>query len=166
MDYFKQNIIPAEVIVQLFAFLTVFFLLRTMAWKKIQSGLASRREKIRGDFEKIDQAKKDIESLKAQYDARFAKIEEEARAKLNAAIDDGRRIAKDIQDKARAEAQASFEKSKENLEMEVEKAKITLRREVADLALKVAEKVVEEKMTDESYQAKALKLVDELEKSL
>ena len=166
MDYFKQNIIPGEVLVQLCAFLTVFFLLRSMAWKKIQAGLAARRNKIQDDFAKIEKAHKEIESLKLDYETRFAKIEDEARAKLNSAIEEGRKIAKDIQDKARAEAQASFDKSKENLEMEIEKAKITLRKEVADLALKVAEKVVEEKMTDEAYQAKALKLVDQLEKSL
>ena len=36
-----------------------------------------------------------------RYEAHLAKIEEESRAKLQATIDEGRRIARDIQEKAR-----------------------------------------------------------------
>ena len=166
MDFFKQNIIPSEVIIQILAFLSVFFLLRKLAWKQVQQALENRRNKIRDDFEAIEKAKQAIETLKTDYTARLQKIEDEARAKIQSAIEDGRKIAREIQDKAREDAQKTFEKSKENLEMEVAKARATLKNEVADLALRVAEKVVGDKMTEKEQQAKALRFIDELEKTL
>ena len=48
MDFIKENIIPAEVVVQLLAFLIVFFTLKALAWKPLQKSLEQRREKIRG----------------------------------------------------------------------------------------------------------------------
>ncbi len=166
MDYFRQNIIPGEVIVQIFAFLTVFFLLRAMAWKKIQGNLEGRRERIRKALEDIEKSKLDLQALQADYALKLQKIEEEARAKIQAAVEEGRKVAREIQDHARTEANLVFEKSKENLEIEMAKARLTLQRDVADLALRVAEKVVDEKMTDAVHQAKALALVEEMGRKL
>lgn len=166
MDFFKQNIVPGEVLIQLIAFLTVFWLLKKLAWKPVLAALEARREKIQHDFEKIEAAKKDIETLRADYTTRLQKIEDEARSKIQQSIDEGRKISREIQEKARADAQSTFEKSKENLAIEVEKARISLRREIADLSIQVAEKILEEKLTGERCQEKALQIIERLEKSL
>ena len=63
MDFFKQNIIPAEVIVQLTAFVIVFLTLKKLAWGPIQKALETRRETIREDHEKIESARKQVELL-------------------------------------------------------------------------------------------------------
>lgn len=165
MEFFKENIIPGEVIVQLAAFLIVFFVLRALAWKPMLAALQSRRERIRGDFEKIEAARREIEKLQADYQARLQKIEDQARLKLQEAVDEGRKISREIQDKARAESQTHFAKAKEGLSLEIAKAKIELRREIASLALQVAEKVVGEKMTEAHEQAKILEMIEELEKN-
>lgn len=165
MEFFKANIIPGEVLVQIIAFLIVFWTLKLLAWKPILNALEARRQKIKGDFDKIEGARKEIEALKTQYSASLQKIEDEARAKLLAAVEEGRRIAKDIQEKARAEAQASFEKAKENLALETAKARITLRREIADLAISVSEKVLSEKLSDAKQQEKIMELIEEFEKT-
>ncbi len=167
MEFFKANIQLGEVIVQLAAFVVVFLTLRAMAWKPILKSLELRRAKIREEFERIENAKKQIEALKNEYTAHLQRIEEEARSKVQQAVDEGRRIAKEIQDKARTEAQSTFEKAKENLELEVSKARIELRREIADLALTASERVLNQKMSGEAaQQAKILEIIDELEKSL
>ncbi|MBI3312602.1 MAG: F0F1 ATP synthase subunit B, partial [Candidatus Omnitrophica bacterium] len=75
------------------------------------------------------------------------------------------KIAKEIQEKARAESQASFEKAKDNLAIETAKARITLRREIADLAVSVSEKVLREKLTEAKQQEKIMGLIEELEKT-
>lgn len=166
MDFIQQNIIPGEVIVQLCAFLIVFFVLKAHAWGPILSSLEARREKIKKDFDAIEKARHEIEDLKTKYTAHLQKIEDEARAKLQEAIDEGRRIAREIQDKAREDSQASFEKAKENLVLETAKARTTLRREIAELTIQVSEKIIGEKMTDSKQQEKILDLIQELEKSL
>ena len=165
MEFFKANIIPGEVLVQIIAFLIVFWTLKALAWKPILGALEARRLRIKDDFDKIEAARKEIEALKIQYSASLQKIEDEARAKLLAAVEEGRLIARDIQEKARAEAQASFEKAKENLALETAKAHITLRREIADLAINVSEKVLHEKLSDAKQQEKIMELIEELEKT-
>ena len=147
MEFFKNNIIPGEVFVQLVAFLVVFFTLRALAWKPILSTLASRREHIRNELEKIEKSRQEIEALKSEYQTKFQKIEDAARSKIQEAVNEGRKIAHEIQEKARAESQETFKKAKDNLTLEAEKARISLRREIADLAINVSERVIKEKMT-------------------
>ena len=164
MDFFKQNIIPAEVFIQLVAFLCVFFTLKKLAWKPVLSSLENRRKRIKDEFELIEKTKQELEALRADYSTKLQKIEDEARVKIQQTIEEGRKIAKDMQDKARVEAQETFEKSKEHLSVEVAKARVTLKQEIAELALQVAEKVIGEKMSTELHQHKALQIIEELEK--
>ncbi len=167
MEFFKANIIPSEVIVQLIAFLLVFFALRKMAWKPVLDTLEARRSKIRSEFESIEAAKKEIESLKAEYAASLQKIEDQARAKLQEAIDEGRRISREMQEQARLDSQAAFEKAKENLAIEVAKARISLRQDIAGLALDASEKVLKEKMSDDKkQQEKIMAIIEDMEKAL
>ncbi len=163
MDFFKQNIIPGEVVVQILAFLIVFFTLKRLAWGPIQKALEARREKIKGDFDRIDLGKKEIDALKAEYAAHLARIEEDARAKLQEAIEEGRRLSRDLQEKARAEAQAVFEKTKENITVEIAKAQLSLKKDIASLSLQVAEKILGEKLTETKQQEKIQQLIAEIE---
>jgi F-type H+-transporting ATPase subunit b len=167
MEFFQANINLGEVLVQLIAFVIVFWTLKAMAWKPLLSALEARRAKIKTEFEKIEHARKEIESLKSEYTAHLARIEEEARAKVQQAVDEGRRIAREIQDKAREESQATFDKAKQNLDLEVAKARVALRQEIADLAVNASERVLNERMsTDKAQQAKILEIIQDLEKTL
>lgn len=166
MEFFQANIKFGEVLVQIIAFLIVFFALKKMVWKNLLAGLESRREKIEREFAKIESTRREIEKLKAEYTAYIAKIDEESRSKIQQAVDEGRKIAREIQDKARSESQASFEKAKENLTLEITKARLTLRREIADLAILTSEKIIREKLNDAKQQEKVLEILGELEKTL
>lgn len=167
MEFFQANIHLEEVVVQLVAFLVVFFILKSLAWKPLLGSLESRRAKIQSELEHIDNAKKDIERLKVEYTAHLQKIEDEARVKIQSAVEEGSRIAKEIQDKARAESQATFDKSKETLELEVAKARLTLRQDIAGLALSTTERVLNERLSgDKAQQAKILEIIEDLEKAL
>lgn len=167
MEYFQENIKLGEVFVQLLAFLIVFFTLKALAWKPLLKALAARRERIKNDFDRIDDAKREIEALKEEYRLHLQQIDEEARVKIQGAVEEGRRIGREIQDKARMDSQATFDKAKENLELEVAKARIAFRREVAGLAIGAAEKILKEKMAGERAQEeKVLEMIEELEKTL
>ncbi len=163
MEFFQSNIQLHEVLVQLVAFVVVFFALRKLAWGPILNGLTARRERIQSELDKIDAAKKEIEQLKNEYTAHLQKIDDESRSKIQEAIEEGRRIAREIQEKARTESQSTFEKAKENLTLEVAKARLTLRREIAELSVKVSEKILKEQMTETRQQEKILDMIEELE---
>ena len=167
MEFFQANIKLGEVLVQLIAFVIVFLTLKAMAWKPMQQSLERRRSRIKDELDKIEAARKNIDSMKAEYTSLLQKIEDEARLKIQQAIDEGRKFSKEIQDKARAESQATFEKSKDNLEIEIAKARLELRREIADLAVSTSERVIGERMSsDKAQQTKILEIIEELEKTL
>ncbi len=167
MDFFKSNIIPGEVIVQLVAFLIVFFTLKAMAWKPLQASLAARRARIQNDFDQIALQRQDIEKLKTEYAALLQKIDDESRKRLTEALEEGRRIAKEIQDKARTESQQTFDKAKQNLELEVAKARLEMRREIADLAISASEHVLKEKLAGgREQETRIMSIIEELEKTL
>lgn len=163
MDYFKENIIPGEVIVQLIAFLIVFAVLKSLAWKPIMKSLADRRDRIKKMLEDAETARHEAEKLRADYAAHLQKIDDEARTKLQEAIEEGRRIARDIQQKSRTEAAQSLEQAKENLDLEVAKARVTLRREIADLSIRVAEKIICEDLSEAKQQEKILEIIKDIE---
>lgn len=163
MEFFAQNIIPAEVIVQILAFLIVLFTLRKLAWKPILDSLEARRAKIRQEFDSIEAARREIDALKAEYAAHLAKIEEEARAKVQEAVEEGRKISRDIQEKARAEAQSVFDKTRQSLDIEIAKAQLELKTKVAELSLAVAEKVLDEQLAGDKQQAKIEQILSKLE---
>lgn len=166
MEYFQENIRLAEVGVQLVAFLIVFFTLRKFAWKPLLSIIRSRRERFESEWQGIEKTKQDVAALQKDYQAHLQKIEDEARARMQEAIQEGRRLAREIQEKARLESQASFEKAKDNIELEIQKARLTMRQEVAELSIQVAEKLLTEKMSDALQEKKALEILGELEKKL
>ncbi len=166
MEFFKANIVPAEVLVQLIAFVIVFWTLKLLAWKPLLQSLAARREKIQGEFDRIDAARKEIDQLKSEYQGHLQRIDEESRARLQEAVEEGRRISRELQDKARQDAQGLFDQTKDNLNLEAEKIRMQLRNEIAVLAVQVSEKILKEKLNDQVQQEKIRAMIEELDSSL
>lgn len=152
-----------EILTQALGFLLLVWILKRLFWKPVLTTLETRRHRIEESFRQIEHSKKEIEELRADYRARIEKIEEEARSKLQAAIEEGRRISREIQEKTREEAREALTRSKENLALEIRKARIDLRREIVELTLAAAEKLLREKMTGEKHREKVLELIEELE---
>lgn len=163
MEFFAQNIIPGEVLVQLLAFGIVFFALKALAWKPFLTTLEARRERIRTELEEIENAKCEIDCLRADYDSRLRKIQEEAREKLQESVEEGRRISRELADEARHEAQNILEKVKSDIRLEHEKATATLREEIATLALAATERLVQAKLDQRKDRELALNFIQELE---
>ena len=166
MEFFQENIRLAEVGVQLVAFLIVFFTLKKFAWKPLLSIIRARRERFESEWNGIEKTKQDVATLQKDYQTHLQKIEEEARAKMQEAIQEGRRLGREIQEKTRLESQAAFEKAKANIELEVEKARVTMRQEIAGLSIRIAEKILTERMDGAGQEKKALEILGELEKKL
>ena len=164
MEFFQANINLKEVLVQLIAFVIVFLSLKKMAWKPVLGMLESRRAKIAQGFDDIEKTKHDLESLKTQYDEKLKRIEEEARVKIQDAIQEGKKLAKDVQETARNQAREILEKTKEDIKLETEKARVVLRKEIAELAYAATERLVKEKMSAQKDNDLIMSFIDELEK--
>ena len=140
------HIDPAQIVTQLIGFAIFVWLVSRFAWKPILTVLDQRRAHIEEELRKTAQGKAEMERLQAEYQRRISAIEDEARAKIQQAILNGKRIATEIHEQARAQGAAALTKAKETIELELAKAKVTLRDEVAAMTLEAVERILRHKL--------------------
>lgn len=143
-------------------FLLLVALLKRPFWGALLRILDQRRARIEQDLQEASRQRQEMEQLKQMLGRRLDTIDEEARAKIQEAIRDGRRIATEIQEDARAQAQGILAKSKETIELELAKAKVTLRDELADMTVGAVERLLRGKLDAKTDQQLVASILDEL----
>lgn len=141
---------PKQILVHALGFLILFAILRKFAWGQLLGAMEARSQRIADQFAAIEQGRQELERLKSQYQQRLDKIEEEARAKIQAAVVEGRRVAMEIEEDARSHARATLERSKESIALEVAKARTELKEQMVDLAIQVNHKVLQQHLDEET----------------
>jgi len=155
---------PSELIVQMASFLVLLILLRAFAWKRILAILEERRRRIAGEFEAIERTKAEAARMKADYDKRLLEIEEAARERINAAIDDGRKSADEIRKLAHAQAQDIIADARKSIAYELKKAQDEVRDRIVDLVIGAAEAVISEKLTEDNDRKIAEEFIENIGK--
>jgi len=153
-----------QIISQAVSFLILLWLLRRFAWRPLLALLDQRRARIEEEFRKIAHSKTELAHLQEDYRQRLAKIEDEARTKIQQAILEGKRIGIEVQEQARAQAQAVMAKAKETMELELAKAKVTLRDQVAAMTMEAVERVLRQKLDAKTDRHVVDTVLDELER--
>ncbi|HNV23721.1 MAG TPA: F0F1 ATP synthase subunit B [Candidatus Omnitrophota bacterium] len=150
-----------EIIAQIFSFLILFFILKTFLWKPVLKLLDERKAKMASDFQKIEDVKKEVSSLKNEFEEKLESVHAYGREKIRESIEEGRKAAEEIKKEAQASARALVDDAKIGIEIEIAKARMRLKKEVVDLTIMATEEIVQQKLTEE--QDKKL-VVDFLEK--
>ena len=153
-----------QVLSQAISFIVLLMLLRRFAWRPLLTILDERRRHIETTLQDVASKKTELERLQADYAQRLAKIDDEARVKIQQAVLEGKRIAIEVQEEARAQAQAILAKSKETVELELAKAKVTLRDQLADMTVEAVERILRQKLDAKSDRALVESALDELER--
>ena len=145
------------VIVSALNFLVFAILLYQLFGKSVSRLLAERRERIEQGLKDAEQARRDRESAEQERLAALA----QARTEANQIIDRAQKIAQEMRDADIAATREELERLRvratADIEAEKQRALVDLRREVADLALAAAGRVVGESMND----ARQRRLVEE-----
>ncbi|MFH1687114.1 MAG: F0F1 ATP synthase subunit B [bacterium] len=161
------KIIPdlPQLITHAVGFVIFFLVLKKFAWVPLLSLMEERRKKIAGEFKTIDDEKAKVEQLTTQYEGKLKDIDQERRAKLVEAVDDGKKIAEEIKAAARAETKAAGEKAKQELERDVAKAKVQLKNDMVMMTIAAAQKLIGEKLDDDKHRRLIGDFIDNLEKA-
>ena len=138
------------------SFLVFFFLVRMAFNSIIYPPMRERRERIKAEIDRIDQEKTELAEVRKDLEAHLKRIEAESRERIQAAVADGQRVAGEIREIARKEAQEMLVRAREEIGRERDQAQVALKNEVVDLAVEIASKVVREELTAEKHR----KLVD------
>lgn len=153
-----------QLVAQMISFLILFFILRALVWKRFLQLLDSRKQRISSEFKQIEDSKADLAKLKSDYEGRMESIDQIAKTKVEEAVSEGKRIAEEIRENANAEALEIIKKTDEALKEEMSRAREEFRDEIVDMALSAAEKVVEEKLTEEEDRKIAEDFLNRLDK--
>ena len=140
----------AQFVVNIFAFLLLFAILKKFAWGTVLRMLDERRARIESEFASIEKARQELDGLKSKYEESLAKIEDEARARVQQAVAEGRRVAAEIEEDARTHARETLEKTKAAVALEVAKARVELKEHVVDLAIQVTHKILQHHLDEET----------------
>ena len=153
-----------EMVTQLLGFLIVFFILKKFAFKSILGIIDARRKHIEDELAGLDQKKKELENVEKEYKRRLDNIEQEARGRIQEAANIGMSLAKDIQEKARSDAQKLFERTHAEIEQDIVKARLSMRNEIVEISSLMTEKILREKLDAREHEKLVDKFIKELEK--
>lgn len=126
------------------SFLVVLFVLGKFGWPKIVQTLEEREKSIRNAIDSAEAAKQSAEKLKAEYEAQMQAVQERVREIIAQAQVQGTQTRESILKEAESEAKKLMEKTKQQLEAEKEKLVQELRGEVGELAVMMAEKLLQQ----------------------
>jgi len=123
-------------------FVVLLVLLQKFAWKPILKAVAEREERLKESLAKADEISAKLNSLEAEQ----AKILGETRNQASAILAEQRDFAAKYRAQAESDAKASAEAILEHAKVEIatasEQARTSLRRDAAELSVKVAEKIL------------------------
>jgi len=141
-------ILPAqnELIWGTLAFLIVLAAMVKVGYPALRKGMDGRTERIRADLARADEAKAEAEASATEYQQRLAQAKTEA----TRIIEDARAAADSLKGELQKRAEADIAEMRQRAQTEIEASKgqamADLKGEVAQLAIRAAEMVVEKSL--------------------
>ena len=129
-------------------FLIVLFILGKWGWPVIIKSLKKREEDIKNSLLAAENAKKEMEKLKAGNEELLAQAREERDNILKEAKQAGNQMIEDARQKAKSEAEKIILQARENINFEKEKEIKEVQSQMAQLSLDIAQKVLEQEVKD------------------
>ena len=145
------------------SFAVVFFLLARFGFPVIVKAINERKEFIEMSLISAKKANERLASIQAEGEKLLADAKAQQKDIIAGAMQEKQRIVQAAQDEAQISANQMIEDARKSIQAEKERALQDVRREVASLALDIAEKVIGERMKDDATQRETIEhLIDKL----
>jgi F-type H+-transporting ATPase subunit b len=144
-------------------FVIVLLVLRRYAWKPILTSMEAREAGIRRLIDDAEAARVEADRLLEEYNRRLAEAREEGRRVVAEAKEAAERVRAETLDRARAEAEAIVARTGTEIDLERKKALAEIRTRAVDLAIRAAERVLEESLDDQRHRRVAEEYLREIE---
>ena len=148
---------PGLMIWTIVTFVVLLVVLRAVAWKPLLAMLAEREQRIQESLDQAERAKTDAQAAVEENRQAMAKARADAQETVARGREAAERLAQDVRQRAEVQAEQMIEQASRTIQQEKDRAISELRRQVADLAIQAAGKVLDENLDD----ARNRKLVDE-----
>ena len=140
-----------SLIVQAINFLILLFILKRLLYKPFLAKMGERTQAIQKSLDEAQAARAEATRQQEENETRLRAAHAEAAAIRAQAMKEASEEQKRLVEAARAESQRLVESAKAQMDADVRRAREELRREVADLATAVAEKLVRRSLRDEDH---------------
>jgi F-type H+-transporting ATPase subunit b len=147
----------------LVVFLICFWLLRKLAFPRIQEALDSRQRAIEESIDSAERTRREADELLAEYRERLA----EARGQADEIVARARKTGEAAEAEALADAKRKreemLEQTRREIQQETKRAIQEIRNEVADLTVLATEKVTRKSLDDDDHKRLVEEALSELD---
>ncbi len=136
---------------QIVNFLLMVFLLQKFAYKPVLNMLAQRRQRIEEGLKAAELAREEAARQRAELERQLEEERRKAQERIAAATRQTEELREKIIAEARAEAERILAEAREQAQQERERILQEARRQIAELSLLVAQKVVGESLDEQKH---------------
>ncbi len=165
MPQFESQFFSSLIFWEVVSFAILFFMLYKFAFPGILSILEERERKIKDSLDQAERHRSEAERRLKEYEAKLAMAAKEAEGILAAAKERAQRLLDENEQRLTAEAERIKGDATREIDHERRKAVQDIRNQTTELALMVAEKVVQRSLTDADQRKFADDALDALSKS-
>lgn len=137
---------------QFVVFLLLVFLLAKFAWKPILTGLREREETIENALRQADQAKLEMQALKAGNEKLLAEARQERDRILKEATTISEQLIEQAKQKATDEGARMIMQAREAIQNEKNAALAEVKNTAAQLSIDIAERILRRELSDATAQ--------------
>jgi F-type H+-transporting ATPase subunit b len=131
----------------LLAFAVTYYVLRKLAFPRIQDALEKRRVAIEESIEHAEHTRQEADKLLEEYRHRLKEAREQAEDILVRSRKAAEQFEAEQKEKSQKEHQEAMERTRREIEAETRRALDEIRKEVADLTIIATEKVARKSLT-------------------
>jgi F-type H+-transporting ATPase subunit b len=165
MPQFESHFFSSLIFWEILSFAILFFVLYKYAFPGILSALEEREKKIKDSLEEAERHRSEAEQKLKEYEAKLKTAAKEAEGILAATKERAQRLMEENEQRMTAEAERIRGDATREIDQERRKAIQDIRAQTTDLALMVAEKVVQRSLNEADHRKFADEALEALSKS-
>ncbi|MDH5667113.1 MAG: F0F1 ATP synthase subunit B [Nitrospira sp.] len=165
MPQFESEFFSSLIFWEIISFAILFFVLYKYAFPGILSILEEREKKIKDSLDQAERHRSEAERRLQEYEAKLAAASKEAETILAAAKERAQRLMEESEQRMTAEAERIKGDATREIDQERRRAIQDIRTQTTELALLVAEKVVQRSLTEDDNRRFADEALEALSKS-
>lgn len=165
MPQFESHFFSSLIFWEVVSFAILLYVLYKFAFPGILAVLEEREKKIKDSLDQAERHRSEAERSLREYEAKLNAASKEAEGILSAAKERAQRLLEENEQRLTAEAERIKGDATREIDHERRKAIQEIRTQTTDLALMVAEKVVQRSLNDADHRRLADEALDALARS-
>ena len=165
MPQFESHFFSSLIFWEILSFAILFFVLYKYAFPGILSALEEREKKIKDSLDEAERHRSEAEQKLKEYEAKLNTAAKEAEGILAATKERAQRLMEENEQRMMVEAERIRGDATREIDQERRKAIQDIRAQTTDMALMVAEKVVQRSLNEADHRKFADEALEALSKS-